>query len=378
MKKNADGQNADTQLDGPRALRMEEYPAALRFIDSVFRPENPGAMEREYPHVLGKDNVENMRVIVKGDEVISHTAIYCSTVRSRDLTFKIGGISAVGTHPDYRSKGLASSVMRDCIGVMRERGCHLSFLWTDRHDFYRNLGYEPAGSFYLFKPTASTLSDASMGCKIVSYSPDRLPEIVEIHDREPLRTDRTAKEYETYFSLPRIRTLLALRDGKVSAYGVMGKGRDLRGFMHDWGGNPQDLLCLARELAALSGKDELYVLAPTEGNDFTSLLTEMHEPNSYMKLVMLSVIDVDGLSAIVSESLSDRLGADFRIVQDSTGVKIKVGREEAYVEPARMLASVMFGPEPPSNFLKGFSRDTLSALDRVLPIPLFIWGLDWV
>ena len=378
MGQNADGQHASQQLDGPRALRPEEYPAALRFVNSIFRPQAPNSMEHEYSLVFGKDNIENMRVIVKGSEVISHTAIYCSTLRSRELAFKVGGISAVATHPDYRGRGLASRVMRDCISVMRERGCHLSFLWTDRHSFYRNLGYEPSGSFYLFKPTPSSLSDAPPDCEIVPYAPERLPEIVEIHDRELLRTERTAKEYETYFALSRTQTLLALRDRKVSAYAVMGKGRDLRGFMHDWGGDPRDLLRLARELAALSETGEIYVLAPVHENDFTSLLTGMSVPSAFMKLIMLSVIDVNGLSSMVSGYVSSRLGRDFRIVQDVAGVKIKVGREEAYVEPARMLAGVMFGPEPPSSFLSGFSEDTLSALERALPIPLFIWGLDWV
>jgi N-acetylglutamate synthase-like GNAT family acetyltransferase len=378
MEKNAEGKSPESHLDGPRALRIEEHPAAMRFVDSIFRPEHPGAMAKGYPHVFDKDNIENMRVIVKDGEIISHTAIYLSTIRSRDLSFKMGGISAVGTNPDYRGQGLAGSVMRDCVEVMRERGCHLSFLWTDLHDFYREFGYEPAGSFYLLKPDESILSNASPDCEIVNYSPDRLPEIIEIHNRESLRTERAAKEYETFFSLPRIKALVALRDGKVSAYAVQGLGRDLKGFMHDWGGEPQDLLCLARELSTQSETGELYVLAPTCENDFTSLLVDMDVPRAYMKLVMLNVIDVEGVSSIVSDYVSAKLGLDFRITQDAAGVKISVGSEEAYIDPPRMLAGVLFGPEPPSTFLSNLSAETLSALDKALPIPLFIWGLDWV
>ena len=378
MGNDADRKPAKSQLDGPRALRMEEYPAAMKFVDAIFRPDNPGAMAKGYPHVFDKDNIENMRVIVKDGEIISHTSIYLSTIRSRDLVFKMGGISAVGTHPDYRGQGLAGSVMRDCIEVMRERGCHLSFLWTDLHDFYREFGYEPAGSFYLFKPDAAILSNASTDCEIVDYSPEKLPEIIEIHDRESLRTERTAKIYETYFSLPRIKALLALRDGKVSAYAVMGLGRDLKGFMHDWGGEPKDLLRLASELAAISETDDLYVLAPTCENDFTSFLMDFDVLKAHMKLVMLNVIDVEGVSSMVSDYVSGRLGKDFQITQDAAGLKIHVGDEEAYVEPPRMLARVLFGPEPPATFLSGFSDETLSALNQALPIPLFIWGLDWV
>ncbi len=378
MADNNKQNDMEAQLEGPRALRPEEHPDALRFVNSVFRPENPDTMEDEFPHVLGLENIENMCVIVKDGEVISHTAIYHSTIRSGDLEFKMGGISAVGTHPDYRGRGLAGRVLKDCMRVMRESGCHLSFLWTDLHDFYRPLGYEPAGSFYLFKPPASVMSDASQDCELVPYAPERLFEIIEIHDREYLRVDRTQKEYEKYFGLPRIQTLLALRDGKVSAYAVMGKGRDLRGFMHDWGGNPKDLMRLARELGDLSDTGEIYVLAPSCKNGFTTLLTDLGAPGAFMKLVMLNIVDVEGMAAIVSDYISRRLDKNFRIIQDDAGIKLEVGPEEAYVEPARMLVSVLFGPEPPSTFLSDFSAETLRALDEALPIPLFIWGLDWV
>jgi predicted N-acetyltransferase YhbS len=378
MSDNTNNQHLELGMDGPRALRPEEHRSALRLIDSAFRPEQPGAMEREYSLVLGIDNIENMRVIVKDGEVISHTAIYFSTLRSADLTFKVGGISAVATHPDYRCKGLASSVLRDCVRVMRERGCHLSFLWTDRHDFYRSFGYEPAGAFYLIKPDLSSLSSEPADCNFVPYTPELLHEIKEIHDRESLRTERTAKEYETYFALPGVRALLAMRDGRVTAYAVMGKGRDLRGFMHDWGGDPQDLLCLVRELSVLSDADEVFVLAPTEENKFARLLASMGTPGMYMKFVMFSIINVEGVSSIISDSVSNRLGCEFEIIRDATGVKLKVGCEETCVEPDRMLVNVLFGPDSPSTILSGFSSETLSAMDKTFPIPLFIWGLDWV
>jgi predicted N-acetyltransferase YhbS len=378
MQHNSNRHDPEQRLDGPRALRPEEYPAALRFINSVFRPKGPYAMQNDYPLVLGENNIENMRVIVGDGTVISHTAIYFSTLTLGDLKLKVGGISSVSTDPAYRGKGLASRVMRDCIGIMRDRGCHISFLWSDRHGFYRNLGYEPAGSFYIFKPALSDLPNPSLECEIARYSSEFLPEIMAIHDREPIRTERTSREYQAYFALPGFETLLALRSGRVSAYAVMSKGDDLRGFMSEWGGNPQDLLRLVRELAALSESGDVYILAPAYANDFTNLLIKMNTPKAYMQLIMIKVVDVDRLSSVTSDHLSAKLGMDFQIAQDREGVRIRVGREEARVEPARMLSSIMFGPEPPSSFLSGFSRETLSALDKTLPIPLFIWGLDWV
>jgi hypothetical protein len=218
----------------------------------------------------------------------------------------------------------------------------------------------------------------SCDCKIVPYSSRHLPDIIEIHGRETLLTERATKEYETYLNLPKTATLLAMRDGKASAYAVMGKGEDLRNCMHEWGGNPQDLLCLARELADSLEKGEIMILAPKRQNEFTRLLTQMKTQHKSDYLAMIRVIDVDGVSSVVRDHVSDRLGQDFQIFRDRSGIKVRVGREEAPLDAERNLPRLLFGPDLPSSLLRGFSRETLSAFDTALPIPFFIWGLDSV
>lgn len=370
--------NSTPRLDEPRALRSEEHSSALKLINSTLRPNGPRTILKEYPLVLGKKNIENMRVIVEGGEVLSHAAIYFSKLRSGDLVFTVGGINSVATDVAYRGRGLGSEVMRDCIKVMRDSSCHLSILWTQRHGFYRNLGYETAGSSRLFKARARQFSHVPRDCKIISYSPRYMPGIIEIHNRENLRTERTAKEYETYFALPKTRALLAVRGKTVSAYAVMGKGEDLRNCIHDWGGDPRDLLALVRKLASLASTGEIMILAPAGQREFTRLLDQMRIPSASEYLAMMKVIDVEGLSSVLGDNLSGKLGMDFQILRSGSGFRIKVGREEAAMEQERNLVRLLFGPDAASNILTGISRETLRALDRALPIPLFIWGLDSV
>jgi hypothetical protein len=205
-----------------------------------------------------------------------------------------------------------------------------------------------------------------------------MPGIIEIHNRETLRTERTAKEYETYFVLPKTRALLAVRGKTVSAYAVMGKGEDLRNCIHDWGGDPRDLLALVQKLASLASAEETMILAPAGQREFTRLLGQMRIPSAFEYLAMMKVIDVEGLSSVLGDNLSGKLGMDFQILRSGSGFRIKVGREEAAMEQERNLVRLLFGPDPASNILTGISRETLRALDRALPIPLFIWGLDSV
>jgi hypothetical protein len=75
----------------------------------------------------------------------------------------------------------------------------------------------------------------------------------------------------------------------------------------------------------------------------------------------------------VRDHVSNRLGQDFQILRDRSGIKVRVA-----LDAERNLPRLLFGPDLPSSLLRGFSRETLSALDTALPIPLFIWGLDSV
>jgi GNAT superfamily N-acetyltransferase len=374
----ADKNKSAAQLDGPRALRPEERRSALELINSSLRPNGPPTILKEYPLVLGKENLNNMRVIVKGGEVLSHAAVYFSKLRSGDAVFEVGGVGSVATHSEYRGRGLASAVIRDCVRIMKESRCHLSVLWTQRHDFYRNLGYEAAGSEYLFRARASDFAHVSRDCKVVPYSRRRLPAIIEIHERETLRTERTRKQYETYLGIPKTKTLLAMRGNTVTAYAVMGKGEDFGNCIHESGGDAGDLLCLAREFTSLSSSGEIMILVPAQENEFTRLLRRMRLTEMFEYLAMMRIIDLEGLSSLLHDCLSRRLGGDFRVWRSQSGLMMKVGGEEAEVEQEQKLVRVLFGPEPASSLLRGFSHETLCALDGVLPIPLFIWGLDSV
>jgi predicted N-acetyltransferase YhbS len=373
-----DNKKSEEQFEGPRALRPEEHASALSLLNSALRVDRPAAILQEYPLVLGKENLENMRVIVRAGEVVSHAAIYFSRLRSGGLIFNVGGIGSVATHPAHQGQGLGGAVLRDCIRILRERKSHISALWTQRHGFYRNLSYEMAGSNYLFRVKADDLANVTCDCRIIPYAEEYLTAIINIHGREYLRTERTRKEYETYLGIPNTNTLLAIRDGNISAYAVMGKGEDFRHCIHEWGGNPIDLLCLSREFARLWSLSELMALAPAQQTEFARLLEKIGAKKVFEHLAMIRIIDEASLSALLCEYMIARLGGDFHIIRAGKDIIIKVGMEQTQVSTEGVLARVLFGPDPPSTLLKGFSRDTLSTLDRALPIPLFIWGLDSV
>jgi N-acetylglutamate synthase-like GNAT family acetyltransferase len=366
-------------MDGPRAVLPDEHASAIELINLALRPGKPPSILDEYPLVLGKENLKNIRVILHEGRVVSHAAIYYSKLRTGDLVFRVGGIGSVATHPEYRGKGLAGAVIDDCLKMMHEAGCHLSVLWTQRYSFYRQHGFELSGSEYLFRLHLRHLPPNRRRCRIVPYSPQYLPEIIQIHEREPLRNERTQREYEIYFSLPKTRGLVSLRNASVTAYAVMGKGEDFRNCIHEWGGNPDDLLCLVRELAATANLNEVAVLTPAGDNNFVRLLRDMHAPSISEHLAMMRVVEPESFLSLVHSYLLPKVDWPFQIESDGGAFVIHIGNEHIVLKDMQTLVRLVFGPDHFSDSLpQKIPPEMLGKLNQTFPIPLFIWGLDSV
>jgi len=374
----ADRSKNQAVMDGPRALQAHEHDSAIELVNRVLRTDRPSNILDEYPLVLGKQNLQNMRVVVHEGRVVSHAAVYHSLLRTGDTIFRIGGISSVATAAPYRGQGLGSAVVKDCVKIIRQAGCELSVLWTQRRDFYRNLGFEPAGAECLFHFSILNIPAEGRSCTIVPYSASYLPEIMNIHEREPYRTERATHEYETYFSLPRTRTLLSLRDGEVTAYAVMGKGEDFRNCVHEWGGAAEDLLRLVRALAFEAESKEVLILAPAARNEFTEMLRSMRLPEISEPLAMMKIVDLERLAAKVQAYIAAKIEKRFDIFEEQKGFTLKLGSHSAHLAHEGMLVRLLFGPDPPTQALNHAPHAMARSLAKALPIPLFIWGLDSV
>jgi N-acetylglutamate synthase-like GNAT family acetyltransferase len=370
--------DSTTLYDGPRSVEPEEYASAISLINRCLRPNSPPSILKEYPLVLGKKNMQNMRVIVNDGRVISHAGVYFQTLRSGKLAFRAGGIGSVATDPEFRGKGLASAVVEDCLRLMSEAGCHLAVLWTQRHSFYRRFGFELAGSEYLYQLNSNSIRPADRRPpRFAPYTPDYLPEIIRIHEREALRTERSPREYEVYFSLPKTKTLLAVREGVVTAYAVMGKGEDFPNCVHEWGGSADDVLWLTQKMASERRDQEIIFLASAEENEMTNRLQRARARRVFEYLAMMKIVNPADLSSEISRHFFDD-DMQFKIVPYENEVSVEAGKVRARLANERMVVRLLFGPDRPANLLKSCSPTMNRTLKNILPIPLFIWGLDSV
>ncbi len=129
-----------------RKATTADYLAVMRLIDDVFFPNRPG-FASTLPNLYTDPAIalREAYVALDGDRVIGHVGIYplrLNVGAGAELT--CGGIGAVATNPDYRGRGLMSSLLAAAITGMEQAGYDLSVLWGDRMR-YAHFGWELVG-----------------------------------------------------------------------------------------------------------------------------------------------------------------------------------------------------------------------------------------
>nr|WP_295972215.1 GNAT family N-acetyltransferase [uncultured Bacillus sp.] len=76
------------------------------------------------------------------EKLISQLAIYPFQVNIFGRTFEMGGLTGVGTYPEYSNMGLMNKLLRRALSDMKEKKQSISYLYPYSFPFYRRKGWE--------------------------------------------------------------------------------------------------------------------------------------------------------------------------------------------------------------------------------------------
>lgn len=216
-------------MEGPRACRLDEVEEVFDLINGTFFEGGGRDVRDDYPLVYDSEMLKYRRIVKKDGKIVAHVPVAPRKVVAEGDQFTIGLISATLTHPDYRHRGFATLCLRDCVRIMEEREWPVSVLWTMERTFpfYQNSGWEAVASQgWVYK-----LSQEDIGLFDESYfevvvhdrgDSEQLRRIVEIHDSEANRIERSMDDYKALLSLPKTKTMLAVKGKSIDAYLVFG------------------------------------------------------------------------------------------------------------------------------------------------------------
>jgi GNAT superfamily N-acetyltransferase len=200
----------------------------------------------------------------KGDRLVASAGLRLAELALGDSSrTPVALIGAVATDPAFRGRGLASQLTAELVKRAAEAGAALALLWGSEHRMYARLGFELAGS-----QIRAPLARLELGAKgeapaIVRGWTDALFPLIQSRARGVILED---SDLEWYRAHRHVEWLRAERQGKIVAYAAFGRGIDLGGIVHEWGGEPGALAHLL--MSVLAAHPEAELLGPADASQF--------------------------------------------------------------------------------------------------------------
>ncbi|HXU23797.1 MAG TPA: GNAT family N-acetyltransferase [Tepidiformaceae bacterium] len=159
----------------------EELDAYGRTVGYVFANNDTSDVE----HELATTQPDwTMCAFVDG-KLVSTMGTFPFTVRLNGAPMAMGGVTAVGTLPEQRRKGLLRKVMTQGLETMRDRGQSCAILWASMGAIYQRFGYGLASTHvsYRFDPRFAQLATDLPSSGSVSLEPqdDAYPIIKRVY-----------------------------------------------------------------------------------------------------------------------------------------------------------------------------------------------------
>lgn len=137
-KKNLKMQPVDSEC-------MEQYNALLRYVFQVTDQELSSVGWQEKEMIRAKfPMMEKADVIGWFDDetLVSQVAVYPMQIKVFGKTYAMGGLTGVGTYPEYSNMGLMHKLLEQALKNMRKRGQYICYLYPYSIPYYRRKGWE--------------------------------------------------------------------------------------------------------------------------------------------------------------------------------------------------------------------------------------------
>lgn len=361
-------------MEGPRSPRETELPHILDFLNNKLRSEAPWSIAAEYPTAFSAQNIHNMRIISEDEKVVSHAVLKPLIIKSPHVIFKVGAIGSVVTEETHRGQGLSTQVINECLKTAATQSCDVAILWTDLFDFYRRMGFELAGSEVSFVIEENFAAPAQ-GLRF-STDPKVSPDaIYRLYSSHTVNSVRTIEETRKFLSIPQTKVYTAWEsNGQLAAYAIEGKGVDLNGYIHEWGGSVSKLMALLSYIREQKNQP-FTIICPRHATNLIEQLKNMPTTVNYGFLGMIKLINFDQLSAKIKRAFRAEGIADIVLEKHPEHFVFGIGQDLYTINNETDMVRLLFGPVDYST-LGMFKDETIEKLNKVLPLNLWVWGWD--
>lgn len=156
MSEHSHNKIKDTLKIKPVGLKyLDQYNELMRYVFQVTDRElvesgyEDGEFRRSNRPVLQEADVFGW--FTPDDEIVSQICIYPCEINLHNKIFKMGGVTGVGTYPEYSGLGLMNDLIKFALEKMRKNGQFISYLYPYSIPYYRRKGWEIISDHMTFK-----------------------------------------------------------------------------------------------------------------------------------------------------------------------------------------------------------------------------------
>ena len=131
------------------------------------------------------------RIGVLDGRIVTHWAVIDYTMRIGTARVRVGGVTCVVTHPDYRKRGLMRRTGLASMAAMRDAGYDLTMLFGIP-DYYDRYGYVNAWPDTTYTIKTRDLPAKGPAVRLRPFSPKDLDELTKLYNRTYARCTGTA------------------------------------------------------------------------------------------------------------------------------------------------------------------------------------------
>lgn len=133
---------------------IHQFDELLRYVFQITQTDLDDSGYEEGELLRAKRPIlKNAQVIgwYHDDQLVSQIAIYPSEVNIFNKIFKMGGVTGVGTYPEYSNMGLMKELIVESLKRMRDNKQYISYLYPYSIPYYRKKGWELISDRLSFK-----------------------------------------------------------------------------------------------------------------------------------------------------------------------------------------------------------------------------------
>jgi len=389
-------------MQGPRGTKPEEFDEATELVNLVFHSgrTDPPTMRDRFPMLFSDWNLDNLRIIVEDDKVVSHIGVSQREISVCGCRTKVGCIGAVCTHPDYRKRGFATMLLEDTIRMLDADGATVMIISGGR-GLYQRAGCRSVGKRYNFNINRSDLDkfpSASGDIYIASYQEtEHLKHFAELQQREAIRFLRPVDDFKAMLDVivmsrelgHNADALAVQRDGTCFAYMVMfiNPKRDSEKLVcriGEYAGSRLAIMSAIKMLFEQHDFNELSVGALPQDTEFLYILGTLGlQPSVGALAGTMRIVNFERLMEHFIPYLQQRLGRKtaeaLQFKTDDGKHLFQIGDEQFITESEADLVRLILGtPDDAELNIMPSEGKLAEVLREILPLP-FVWpGLNYV